>query len=88
MGIRPEDMATADYARIVGTAWEDSEPGAVLSTINVAVGLNDHLLPHRVVAIAGESGFDLASMPYLTEIFSDWTSSRKPEDQKSFSFQV
>lgn len=51
MGVRPQDMTTADYARIVGTAWEDSEPGAVLSTVNVAVGLNDHLLAHRVVAL-------------------------------------
>lgn len=51
MGVRPEAMTTADYARIVGTAWENSEPNAVLSSVNVAVGLNDHLLAHRVVAL-------------------------------------
>lgn len=76
MGVRPEAMTTADFARIVGTAWEDSEPNAVLSTVNVAVGLNDHLLAHRVVALEAA----IAAIQQSVDALSGTTTSEETTD--------
>jgi hypothetical protein len=47
IGISPQKMKTADYKRIIGTAWESND-GPSVSVINVAVGLNDNLLAAQV----------------------------------------
>ncbi len=38
--IHPENLKSEDIKNIVGVAWSASEPGKVISTINVAIGLN------------------------------------------------
>jgi hypothetical protein len=47
IGVSPQKMKTADYKRIIGTAWESND-GPSVSVINVAVGLNDNLLAAQV----------------------------------------
>ena len=48
IAVAPSAMRTADYRRIIGTAWGNSLGNNTVSMINVAVGLNDNLLAAQV----------------------------------------
>jgi len=48
IAVAPSAMRTADYRRIIGTAWGNSFGHNTVSMINVAVGLNDNLLAAQV----------------------------------------
>lgn len=40
MAVSKEDMKARDYQRIIGIAWENSEPNRIFNYINSAVGIN------------------------------------------------
>ncbi|WP_235297926.1 autotransporter outer membrane beta-barrel domain-containing protein [Portibacter marinus] len=40
MAVAKEDMKARDYSRIIGIAWDDSDPNRIFNYINTAVGIN------------------------------------------------
>jgi len=42
MSVHPDDMLARDYQRIIGIAWENSDPDVIFSYINTAVGINSN----------------------------------------------
>ncbi|MBO74154.1 MAG: hypothetical protein CMD33_02660 [Flavobacteriales bacterium] len=51
VGVHPSKMQTSDYKWIIGTAWSESQPGAMTSVVNVAVGLNENEVTRQVEKI-------------------------------------
>ena len=48
IAVHPDELAIADYEKIVGVAWETVDNGAPINLVNVAVGLKSNQLAGKV----------------------------------------
>lgn len=53
IAVSPEKMAVGDYARIIGTAWSESDGKELFSFINTAVGINSNDLVRVIEDMQG-----------------------------------
>lgn len=53
IAVAPKNMATGDYARIIGTAWGESDGKELFSYINTAVGINSNDLVNVIEKMQG-----------------------------------
>ena len=79
VGVHPSEMETNDYKWIIGTAWSESQPGALASIVNVAVGLQENGIALQVEKMEST----LANIEQaLARLDPAYTPSSKPANSK------